>query len=281
MSLEPEIVEKYQRYGATPKNLYGDPRRKAISIDCEMAGVEGGYNELIQVCVIDYITGDVLLDTLVQPLGKVIDWRTRCHGVTAEAMREAVSQGQAIRGWQGARRELWKLIDWDTIIVGHALQNDLDALGIIHSNVVDSEILASRAIGPLCSQFWGLKSMCEELLNIRIQTKGKDGHECLEDAFAVRELVLWCTWNPVEFRAWARVKAEEEQLKVYQREVEKKKRDKEKEKERVKKAIEAIKKGNAEDEQDDQDDEEESSASGGPDGSRKRRDSVLYGYLDY
>ena len=280
MNLEPETIAKYKQYGPTPKNLRGLPRRKAVALDCEMAGVEGNRNELIQVCVVDYVTGDVLLDTLVEPLGKVVDWRTRCHGVTVDVMRDAVAQGKTLKGWKEARRELWTFIDWDTVIVGSALHNDLDVLGIIHSNIVDSELLASKEIGPLCSQNWGLKTMCDELLRIPIQMKGKSGHECLEDAFASREIVLWCTCNPVEFRVWARVKTEEEQLKLQQREVEKKRREWEKQKEKEKRILEASKKRKVEGEDEDDDDDEESSEGPlGPDGLRKRRDSVLYGYL--
>lgn len=60
---------------------------------------------------------------------------------------------------------------------------------------------------------WGLKMLCQELLNIVIQNDGK-GHDYLEDALAAREVGLWCIQRPWELANWGLVKKEEEQQKA-------------------------------------------------------------------
>lgn len=124
----------------------------------------------------------------------------------AEARKETLS------GWRGARAEVWRHIDADTILVGHSLQNDLDALRMIHTRVADSAILAGNAVGPGSTRRWGLKGLCHEFLGILVQT-GKAGHDCLEDALAAREVVLWCAQNTVKLADWGRIEADEERRK--------------------------------------------------------------------
>jgi hypothetical protein len=52
--------------------------------------------------------------------------------------------------------------------------------------------------------------LCQELLDTVIQNDRK-GHDCLEDALAAREVVLWCMQRPRELANWGLVKKEEEQ----------------------------------------------------------------------
>jgi hypothetical protein len=128
-------------------------------------------------------------------------------------MAAATALGKTLEGWKGARTKLWKHVDMDTILVGHALQNDLDALRIIHPRVVDSSILTSNAVG-LKSRTWGLKSLCAEFLGINIQSNGKRGHDCVEDTLAAREVVLWCGQKPQELAHWGMIAKEREELKA-------------------------------------------------------------------
>jgi len=62
-------------------------------------------------------------------------------------MNDASRDGKALDGWEAARQEVWKFIDADTIIIGHAVKNDLDVLGMIHHQIVDSAILAKYVSG--------------------------------------------------------------------------------------------------------------------------------------
>jgi DNA polymerase III epsilon subunit-like protein len=170
-----------------------------------MAQVKGLRSEVILICAVDYFTGAVLLNRLVHPDERVRDWRTKIHGITDAAMQKAVSQGHVLAGWTEARAELWKLIDQNTILVGHALQHDLDVLRMVHTRVVDSAILARNAVGMYKSQ-WGLQRLCKELLSLEIRNNKGGVHECLEDVLATREVVLWCTQNKQKLEAWAEVK---------------------------------------------------------------------------
>ncbi|EEP78714.1 predicted protein [Uncinocarpus reesii 1704] len=177
------------------------PKRAAIALDCEMVGtVAGDYP--VSLSAVDYLTGEVILNRLVRPLVKVTDWRVRITGVTEKTIAQ---DRAALEGWEAARAELWAFMNPQTILIGHSLANDLKVLGMVHTRIVDSEILTKKAVGPTCKRVWGLKTLCETFLGIRIQA-GKKGHSSLEDALATREIVLWCTKNPEHLATWAEQK---------------------------------------------------------------------------
>jgi hypothetical protein len=112
--------------------------------------------------------------------------------ISISALGNAILQGQELSSWEGARLELWKYIDDNTIIVGNALEHDLGASRIIHPRFVDSGILSRNAVG-IRRITWGLQSLCSELLNCDIK-KNKGGiHDCLEDVL-LRE--RWCYFVP-------------------------------------------------------------------------------------
>lgn len=46
-----------------------------------------------------------------------------------------------------AKEEMMEFIDKDTILLGHALENDLQALQLIHKRVIDTSILFSSKTG--------------------------------------------------------------------------------------------------------------------------------------
>ncbi|KAI5849906.1 ribonuclease H-like domain-containing protein [Tricharina praecox] len=205
-------LKKFRTYARTPAASYPQTsKRRAVTLDCEMAGVARGQAEVILLCAADYMTGETLVNSLVRPTSRVVDWRSRFSGVTAEAMATATEQGDTLDGWRGARAELWKHVDADTILVGHSLQHDLDVLRMIHTRVVDSAILARNAVGS--ARQWGLKALCGEFLGIDIQNGGLRGHDCMEDALAAREVVLWCLQNPSLLAGWGEMVNEQEERK--------------------------------------------------------------------
>lgn len=226
MALDRRIATKCREYSPTPSPSFGKPKCQAVTLDCEMAGVQGAMSEVIHLSVADYFTGETLVNSLVRPTQRVVDWRTRYSGVTAAAMTTAITQGKTLNGWKGARDALWEHIDAETILVGHALQHDLDVLRTIHTRVVDSSILTKMAAGPMCARLWSLKALCDELLQIDVQNQGRRGHDCLEDALAAREVVLWCMRNPQKLKMWGSLVEEDERRKKEERE---KARDRKKE----------------------------------------------------
>lgn len=196
---------------AAPAHHSTTSRRQAIVLDCEMVGIglKSTTSELARLSAVDFLTGELLIDTLVEPICPVTDMRTQWSGITAEAMKAAVASGDALKGSTAARAELFKYMDSQTVLVGHSLQYDLEALGVRHSVTVDSATLAEAAVGKGVKRRWSLKVLCKDLLWITVQDNGKGGHDSVEDTFAARELVLWCLVHKKELKAWGKKKRKE------------------------------------------------------------------------
>jgi DNA polymerase III epsilon subunit-like protein len=72
-------------------------------------------------------------------------------------------------------------------------------------------------VGPNVKRQWGLKTLCRELLGVDIQQKSRRGHDSVEDAFAAREVVLWCINNTAGLEVWADQQRAIEEEKVQAR----------------------------------------------------------------
>eukprot|EP00850_Spirogloea_muscicola_P016716 SM000138S00023 [mRNA] locus=s138:29575:34140:- [translate_table: standard] len=151
-----------------------------LSIDCEMAVVEGQARELVRVAVIDK-AGEVLLSELVKPSKPVIDYKTAITGVTAADFK-GISFTQ-----QDAQSAVKRLLTPGTILIGHGLHHDLRALRIDHRRVIDTALLfcyeglanAVPALGDLC------RAVLEEPFR-----EGSVPHDSVEDATVPMKLVL-------------------------------------------------------------------------------------------
>ncbi|GLI77228.1 hypothetical protein PoHVEF18_005515 [Penicillium ochrochloron] len=150
--------------------------RLAIVIDCEMV-ICGDHSEVAYLCALNLLTGDVLIDHHVQPNTKVTRWNTFVTGVTP---LEIYGCGHRL--------------------VGHAIHNDVNALGMWHDLILDSAILTSEAVFVDCvsERTWSLKALTKEFMGYDIR-----GHSALEDARATRGVVLWCVQNPEKLETWA------------------------------------------------------------------------------
>ncbi|KAF8849330.1 ribonuclease H-like protein [Acephala macrosclerotiorum] len=213
--------ENSAEYESAPAASPLHPKRAAVALDCEMVGAhdsEKEHNVLAQLSVVDYLTGDILIDSLVNPDRQVTNWRTKWSGVTRGAMNTAIRSGQALKGYRGAREELWKHIDSSTVIVGQSLNNDFDVLRIAHSLVVDSGIVTAEAAGIPAISLYGLKTACTELLQIKVQ-QGR-GHDSVEDSLAAREIVLVCLNDPERLEQWAKAKREKHAIAEEKRRLE-------------------------------------------------------------
>ncbi|KAH1929329.1 hypothetical protein KXV48_002462 [Aspergillus fumigatus] len=178
------------------------PPRRVVALDCEMVEVKGGDSEVAQVCAVDTLTGEVIVDIYVVPSKTVTDWRTPWSGVSQRLLEEMKEAGKTVNGWEEARKALWAHIDADTILVGQSLQHDLDVMRMVHLNIIDTAILSREAVAKNCKQNWGLKRLCKQMLDRDIQ-QSRGGHDCLEDTMATREVVLWCVRHPGKFQEWA------------------------------------------------------------------------------
>ncbi|KAI1640849.1 hypothetical protein F4809DRAFT_637298 [Biscogniauxia mediterranea] len=235
------------RWLAAPPRDPQSRRRFGVALDCEMVEVLAPIShhgqkqrraELVRLCVVDLITGAVLIDALVQPTLPVSDWRTRHSGVSAALLSAASAP---LPGWPAARAALLRLVDRDTIVAGHALHHDLAALGVAHARALDTSTAAARFAfgereGGRLRRRWGLGALMRELRGVGIQEDRDGGHDCVEDALAARELALLCAREPGRMREWgarARERFEREERERVERQREKGRREKrERERER-------------------------------------------------
>ncbi|KAG8696642.1 RNA exonuclease 3 [Ceratobasidium sp. 395] len=153
------------------------------ALDCEMIYTTAGMS-LARVSVIDG-AGKSVYDKLVKPdvgVG-VLDFNTRFSGVKSLAEAEL--------DLDGVRRELRKLIGPETILIGHALENDMRALRMIHPNVVDTTVLFPHSSGFPYRR--ALRDLARDHLGLLIQNNVEggetQGHSSLEDAVATLDLV--------------------------------------------------------------------------------------------
>ncbi|KAK4102473.1 hypothetical protein N658DRAFT_469021 [Parathielavia hyrcaniae] len=137
------ISQRWQ-FHATPPHPQ-PTHRAAVAIDCEMGTALDGDSELIRLTVIDYLSGETLIDSLVYPDIAMKHFNTRWSGVSRGDMDRSLRRGCCIMGRDAARRAVFAHVGPSTVVVGHGAQNDLAALRWIHHRVVDSHILESAA----------------------------------------------------------------------------------------------------------------------------------------
>ncbi len=160
---------------------------KAVALDCEMGTAKSGETELIRLTLIDFFTGEKLIDSLVKPDAAMAHYNTRYSGVTAADMRSAENTRSCIWGRDAAREQIWRYVGPETIVIMHGGSNDLSALRWLHSFVVDSYLLERFNEGVQGGKSLKNLSLCR--LGQTIQN-GR-GHCSFEDALACRELVHW------------------------------------------------------------------------------------------
>jgi RNA exonuclease 1 len=111
----------------------------------------GMHNETlcIRVSLVDYFTAEVLVDKLVLPDERILNYNTRFSGVTHRQMMEAKYAGDCLLGVAAARAAIWKFVGPDTVVVAHSGQNDLNSLRWLHGNIVDTLLVESLPVMKL------------------------------------------------------------------------------------------------------------------------------------
>ena len=199
--------------------------RKPVCFDCEMGYTTYG-TELIRLSAVAWPSGDPLLDVLVRPLGEVLDLNSRFSGVWPDAFTAAKpwnsedlppappSKSDAAKPTsetslhivpnpQHARSLLFRLLTPNTPLIGHALENDLNAARIIHPTIIDTVLLYPHPAG-LPARL-GLKNLSRKEIEWEIQTGGEMGHDSMEDSRAAGELVRLAVkrkWKEMEREGW-------------------------------------------------------------------------------
>lgn len=153
--------------------------RRVISIDCEMCKAETDEFVLTRISLMDW-DGHVILDKLVKPDVPIKDYLTQWSGITAAMLEHVTTTLSDIQ------QELLQLITPRTILVGHSLNSDLNALKLTHPFLIDTGILYPHPRGPPYKQ--SLKWLAQKYLHREVQ-KGTKGHDSVEDARTCLDLV--------------------------------------------------------------------------------------------
>jgi len=163
-----------------------------VAMDCEMVGI--GYNGqqsmLARVTIIDGKC-KVLFDKYVKPTCNITDYRTFVSGILPEHLNEHESHVENLIDIATCRAQVLDILR-NEILVGHALKNDLNALGISHPwhQIRDTaQWCPFMKIRFDDGVYWPrkLKELVSENLRYEIQRPGKP-HCPYEDATAALQL---------------------------------------------------------------------------------------------
>jgi len=159
------------------------------ALDCEMIYTTGGFR-IARVSVVD-ASGKEVFDELIKMDDGVeaVDLNTRFSGIHPEEYAT-----RAVLPLESVQHALARLIGADTILIGHALDNDLRALRLVHRRVVDTAALFPHSRGLPYRR--ALRDLTKEHLGRSIQVGGgSKGHSSVEDSVASLDLVKWFVLN--------------------------------------------------------------------------------------
>lgn len=150
---------------------------QAIAIGCEMCETKdplSGSKNPKALCRISVINAEcpdeVLLDTLVKPNWPVCDYRTRINGIEKEHLNDVQFT------LRHAQAFMMALCSDETVIVGHAVHNDLVALNMEHQCIADASCLF-HAKGDRSATV-----SLRDLVSTIFQEKMPDTHDSVNDA---------------------------------------------------------------------------------------------------
>jgi hypothetical protein len=204
-----------------------------VCIDGEMGYTVYGL-ELIRLTATSWPNGEELFDVLVRPVGEIMDLNSRFSGVWPKDYADAMPwdapppplipptptpslhppegsgptkrQFRVVSSPAAARELLFSYLSPQTPLIGHGLENDMNATRIIHPTIIDTALLFPHKAGLPYRN--GLKALMAQHLNRHIQVvvDGKmEGHDSMEDANAAGELVRFALaneWTKMKKQGW-------------------------------------------------------------------------------
>lgn len=236
---DPKRLASVLNFAETPPNVLA-PSDRAVAFDCEMGYTVHGM-ELIRLTATSWPTGEELLDVLVRPVGEILDLNSRYSGVWPDDLAQAeswtvddaIDSKPAKNGEEGgneadktkakkklkivsspevARDLLFSLISPSTPLIGHGLENDLNAVRVVHPTLIDTVLLYPHRAGLPFR--YGLKHLMDVHLDRKIQQETGPkmlGHDSAEDARAAGDLVrlkVKHLWRDMQLDGWKLVDGE-------------------------------------------------------------------------
>ncbi|KJH40575.1 exonuclease [Dictyocaulus viviparus] len=155
-----------RRFWATPDPIGPcDPRSDACyAMDCEFVYTTWG-KEPSRVTVVDML-GNEVIDRVFRTDHGLVDPNTQYSELTAEEIESSDMSLEYVRDL------LFEVVNSNTILIGHGLENDLEAMRIVHDAVVDISVLFSRSDAKGRCFRRSLKSLAKDELGLEIQNDG-------------------------------------------------------------------------------------------------------------
>lgn len=148
------------------------------ALDCELCYTTNGM-ELARLTVV--AKESIIMDVFIKPKGKILSLNTRFSGIhDAKELESGITMDQMYI----KIKELG--MNKNTILIGHGLENDLNAMRLIHKRVIDTALLFTHARGPPFR--YSLKYLTKKYLGTTIQTST---HDSEEDAVSALQLVFY------------------------------------------------------------------------------------------
>ncbi|KAI9596936.1 hypothetical protein BDF19DRAFT_437263 [Syncephalis fuscata] len=183
--LADDWIETKPRPEQVKDEMENIPDPDIYAIDCEMVMTEMG-SRLARVTLLN-AKGETVIDELVKQTLPVTDYLTAFSGMTEEKLKNA--------SWtlQQVQEQLCNWIYQDTILVGHSLENDLKALKMVHTRIIDTSLVYAHSMGfPYRHKLQWLASnyLLRNIQVAGVSVSGEPiGHDSAEDALACLDLV--------------------------------------------------------------------------------------------
>ena len=170
------------------------PKRAVVAINTDAVGVDGGLSEVVRVCAVDVLTDEVLVDLWVQPYATVRSWRTRWSKATPAVLKAARREGKLVKGWDRARAAVWRFVDKETILVGHALHASLEVLRLRHARCVDTLLMtweaSCRGENRRNARMFPLDVLAWEFADVKIPKAGHPDRCALQDCHVMGKVAI-------------------------------------------------------------------------------------------
>jgi RNA exonuclease 1 len=209
---DPKRLSLVMPFVETPENDKASPHT-AVCFDCEMGYTTCGL-ELMRLTVVAWPMHKPIVDVLVRPIGHILDVNTRFSGITPEQFVNAKPYNpedpkpvrkdlRIVESPYEARELFLSHVTRTTPVLGHALENDLNTIRLVHPTIIDTVLLYPTRQGLPYRH--GLRMLAKMYLGEDIQQGGASGHDSYEDARTTGELVRFKIkekWKVMKHDGW-------------------------------------------------------------------------------